>query len=113
MNRVNWKSVVVLGLMLLTASTGSSAEVQVFELRIQNHLFMPDVLEIPAGVQVRLVIYNDDPTPEEFESRELNREKVVMGNSKVSLLIGPLVAGTYAFFGEFNPLLAQGSIVVH
>ncbi len=112
MNRINWKTVVVLALMLLAARNGFSAEAQVFELRIQNHLFMPDVLEIPAGVQVRLVIYNDDPTPEEFESRELNREKVIMGNSKVSLLIGPLVAGSYAFFGEFNPLLAQGSIVV-
>ena len=83
----------------------------VFEIEIRNHLFEPDVLTIPAHTKVKLVIYNRDPTPEEFESFELNREKVIMGGAKATIFIGPLAPGEYPFFGEFNPQTALGVIV--
>ncbi len=83
-----------------------------FELEIRNHLFQPDVLTIPAGTKVKLVIYNRDPTPEEFESYELNREKVIPGGRKAIVFIGPLTPGKYPFFGEFNPQTALGTIIV-
>lgn len=83
-----------------------------FEVEIINHLFIPSVIEIPKGTKVKLVIHNRDSTPEEFESYELNREKVVMGGSKITVFIGPLEAGVYPFFGEFNPKTAQGKVVV-
>ena len=54
---------------------------------------------------------NQDPTPEEFESYDLNREKIVKGNAKITLFIGPLPPGVYAYFGEFNPETAQGKII--
>lgn len=82
-----------------------------FELEIRDHLFIPDELRIPAGQKVKLVVYNRDPTPEEFESYELNREKVIMGNSKAIVFIGPLKPGAYPFFGEFNPTTALGKII--
>ncbi len=82
-----------------------------FELEIRDHLFLPDELRVPAGQKVKLVIYNRDPTPEEFESYELNREKVIMGNSKAIIFIGPLKLGEYPFFGEFNPTTALGKVI--
>jgi hypothetical protein len=82
-----------------------------FELEIRDHLFLPDELTIPAGTKVKLVVYNRDPTPEEFESYELNREKVIMGGSKAIIFIGPLKPGEYPFFGEFNPKTAQGKVI--
>lgn len=88
------------------------AETPVYEIRIKDHLFMPSKLEIPANKKVKLEIINEDSTPEEFESYGLNREKVIMGNRKGIVFIGPLKAGVYPFFGEFNPLTAQGSIEV-
>lgn len=84
----------------------------VYEIEIRNHLFEPDVLTIPAHTKIKLVIYNRDPTPEEFESFELNREKVIMGGAKATIFIGPLAPGEYPFFGEFNPHTALGTIVV-
>lgn len=66
---------------------------------------------MPSGVRFKLIIENEDATPEEFESFELNREKVIMGNTKISVYIGPLKADTYPFFGEFNPETAQGKII--
>lgn len=84
----------------------------VVELRIKDHLFFPETLEIPADTKVKLLVINEDPTPEEFESYELNREKVIPGNRKAVIFIGPLPAGEYPFFGEFYPKTAQGKVVV-
>ena len=58
------------------------------------------------------MISNMDNTSEEFESYELNREKVIMANAKAVIFIGPLSAGEYPFFGEFFPQTAQGKVVV-
>jgi len=99
-------------LCLLLSGGLSLAAVPEFKIEIRNHLFQPDVLKIPAGTKVKLVIYNRDPTPEEFESYELNREKVIPGGRKAIVFIGPLAPGTYPFFGEFNPQTALGTIVV-
>lgn len=84
----------------------------VFEIEIRNHLFHPDEIVIPANTKVKMVIYNRDSTPEEFESYELNREKVIMGGRKANIFLGPLAPGSYPFFGEFNPKTAQGKVVV-
>jgi heme/copper-type cytochrome/quinol oxidase subunit 2 len=84
----------------------------VFEVEIRDHLFHPEDIHIPANTKVKLVLYNRDATPEEFESYELNREKVIMGGRKANIFIGPLEPGTYPFFGEFNPKTAQGRVVV-
>jgi hypothetical protein len=88
------------------------AATPVFEIEIRDHLFFPSELTIPADTKVKLLIHNRDSTPEEFESYELNREKVISGNSKTVIFIGPLPPGEYPFFGEFYPKTAQGKVVV-
>jgi hypothetical protein len=102
-------SVIAFLILLVAPSYASTPE---FEIEIRNHLFLPDTLTIPAGVKVKLVIYNRDATPEEFESYELNREKVILGGRKAIVFIGPLAPGEYPFFGEFNPQTALGTILV-
>ncbi len=82
----------------------------VVNIEIKNHLFIPDKIEVPKGQIIKLVIHNRDQTPEEFESYELNREKIIMGKSRAIIFIGPLKEGTYPFFGEFNQKTAQGQI---
>lgn len=101
----------VLLLLLAVVSLPVFAATAEIELVIKDHLFFPSVVEIPAGQKVRLRIINQDPTPEEFESYELNREKVIAGNSETVVFIGPLKAGEYPFFGEFFPRTAQGKVV--
>jgi len=81
------------------------------QIEIRDHLFYPSTVEVPANQKVRLFIINNDPTPEEFESYELNREKVIPGNGKTVIFIGPLPPGEYPFFGEFFPKTAQGKVV--
>lgn len=81
------------------------------QLDIENHLFRPAVLEVPANIKFKLVVRNRDRTPEEFESYELNREKVILGGQKAIIFLGPLAPGEYPFFGEFNPNTAQGRMI--
>lgn len=88
------------------------AELAEFEIVIQDHKFTPAVLEIPAGQKVKLVVRNLDATPEEFESYELRREKIITGGGQAIIYIGPLKPGEYPFFGEFNPETAQGRLIV-
>lgn len=82
-----------------------------YEIVIRDHRFEPSVLEIPAGQRVKIMVRNLDATPEEFESYELRREKIIAGNSTAVIYVGPLKPGTYSFFGEFNPATAQGRLV--
>lgn len=96
--------------LTLMISVSHAATVEV-EIRIKDHLFLPSVVEVPAGQKIRLRIINQDPTPEEFESYELNREKVIAGNQQTVIFIGPLQPGEYPFFGEFYPRTAQGKVV--
>ncbi len=88
------------------------AKTPVLEIEIKDHLFFPATIEIPANTKVKLLIINRDSTSEEFESYDLNREKVIAGNRKAVIFVGPLSVGEYEFFGEFYPKTAQGKIVV-
>jgi len=109
---MNIKSIImttgVLGILIATPSAVAAE----YTVVIKEHQFIPSQIEMKAGEKHRLIVQNHDSTPEEFESYELNREKIVSGNSKIIIFIPPLDAGEYPFFGEFNPKTAQGRIVV-
>lgn len=102
----------LLSLVLCALMVDAWAATPEIEIEIKDHLFYPDVVIVPADTKVKLRIRNLDPTPEEFESYELNREKVIAGQSETVVFIGPLAAGEYPFFGEFFPKTAQGKVVV-
>jgi len=102
----------VLTLLTASAMTASAraAEPQA-QLVIKNHQFTPAELKVPAGQRVKLLVHNQDLTPEEFESHDLNREKVIPAGSTATIFIGPLKPGRYSFIGEFHPDSAQGLVV--
>jgi hypothetical protein len=102
------KRICFLVLLLPFAAFADEAD---YTLVIKDHRFQPDELAVPAGKKIRLQIDNQDGTPEEFESHGLNREKMVGGNAKATIYIGPMEAGRYPFIGEFNEATAHGVIV--
>lgn len=65
---------------------------------------------VPANRKIKLIVKNNDATAEEFESYDLNREKIVPGNSEITVYIGPLKPGKCRYFGEFHEDTAQGVI---
>jgi len=98
--------------LLAMVSMSASAEVKQYTLTLRNHRFVPAELSIPANTKVKLLVVNEDATPEEFESHELNREKIVTGKGSITVFIGPLKPGRYPFFGEFHMDTAQGALIV-
>ena len=82
-----------------------------FTVTIKNHRFTPSEIKVPANKRIQLTVVNDDPAPEEFESREMKVEKVIPGKSKGVVRIGPLAPGRYPFFGEFNEATAKGVLI--
>jgi cupredoxin-like protein len=82
-----------------------------FTIQLKEHRFTPSEIKVPAGTKVKLVIDNQDATPEEFDSFPLNREKIVFANSKSIVFIGPLKPGRYEFMGEFNRSTAHGVVI--
>ena len=110
-HRTRARSLTLLAFVLGAASS-IGAEPPIITIEIRGHLFYPAEFQVPAGTKVKLMVINQDATPEEFESYELNREKVIMGGATAIIFIGPLKAGRYPFFGEFNPKTAQGMITV-
>ena len=99
----------LLTILVLRVAPASAQEI--YTIVIKDHRMSPAELEVPAGMKIKLLVDNQDPTPEEFESHSLNREKVIPGNAKATIFIGPLKPGSYEFFGEFHQATAQGRIV--
>lgn len=94
----------------MVAGNAFAAEPEVL-LVIKNHQFEPREIEVPVDQRVRLIVHNQDATPEEFESHDLNREKLVPAGAKVTIYIGPLKPGRYGFYGEYNEASAKGAVI--
>ncbi len=82
-----------------------------YTIVIKDHKFSPAEITVPAGEKIKLIVDNQDPTPEEFESHDMNREKIIRGNKKATIYVGPLKPGKYHYFGEFNMETANGYII--
>jgi plastocyanin len=82
-----------------------------FTLAIKGKAFEPNELAVPAGQKVTLTVKNLNPTPSEFESSDLNREKVVTGGNAITVFIGPLRPGSYEFFDDFSADTPHGHII--
>jgi len=71
-------------------------------LTIKNHHFEPRTLTVKAGTKIAIQVTNAGTEPAEFESSELNREKVIPPGKSVTIYVGPLIPGTYPFFDDFD-----------
>jgi Cupredoxin-like domain len=98
-------------IIALLAASAAAAEPPVYRIEIQANRFEPAELHVPAGIRVSLAVRNARQLPSEFESFDLNREKVVPPGASVTVWIGPLSPGRYKIFDDFNSA-TFGSIVV-
>ena len=106
------KRILCFAAVALTAlSAGSFAADNELTLVIKDHRFEPAELKVPAGQKVKITVKNQDATPAEFESSDLNREKVVGANSEVIVFIGPLDPGRYGYFDDFHRDTTTGTII--
>jgi cupredoxin-like protein len=97
------------GVLLLPAAQGRAGDG--LTTTIKDHKFDPAEIKVPANKRVVITVINNDPTPEEFDSTALKVEKVIPGNSKGVVRIGPLKPGKYPFIGEYHEATAKGVVI--
>jgi len=97
--------------LLLSPLPARAADV-VQNISVVNRIFTPSEFTVPANQKVKIVIKNDSEEPAEFESLELNREKVIPAHDQVIVYIGPLDPGSYPFFNDFDPNKSTGKVIV-
>jgi high-affinity iron transporter len=111
-SRVHARPVAVAVLLAAALTGGAPARAaDLPTLVFHNHRFEPDRIEVPAGAKFQLKVKNTDDTADEFESVDLNREKLVAPGQTITVFLGPLEPGTYKFFGDFHQDTAQGVLV--
>ena len=98
-------------LSLATTSFSVYADEGDYMLVIKDHHYQPVELTVPSGKRVKLIVDNQDATAEEFESHDLRIEKIIPGNSKATIWVGPLKKGKYEFAGEYHEDTAQGTLI--
>jgi hypothetical protein len=75
---------------------------QTYSVTVHDGGFQPSTLQVQAGVKFKLTVTNATSKSAEFESAELNREKVIPAGSSAIIYIGPLAPGSYPFFDDFD-----------
>ena len=76
---------------------------------VKDH-FEPASFSVAAGKPFKLTVTNRGASAIEFESFELNRERVVQPGQTITVNLPKLDPGQYHFFDDFHHEVAQGTI---
>lgn len=105
----------LMGILVAVAALATAPvhadDLPTFTLLMRAGRFVPETIEVPANTKFRLILKNEGPGAEEFESIELRKEKVLAPGASSFLIFQPLKPGSYKFFGEFHPDTAQGRFI--
>jgi hypothetical protein len=99
---------VAAALAFTLAQPASASE---YKVTLKNHRFTPSTIKVKARTPNVIVLSNEDPTADEFDSESLKVEKVVAGNTTGKVRIRPLDPGRYPFMGEYHSKTAQGVVI--
>jgi hypothetical protein len=97
---------VALGLGTLARADEDSMPI----IRFEDRRFDPAELVVKAETPLRLRVVNANPYAIEFESFDLNRERVVQSGGEVVVYLPALDPGTYTFFDDFHHDTGNGRI---
>ncbi len=96
--------------LLALPSFVAAAQEPVAELTCDSGHFQPASLNVSANRQVRIKVTNRGNSPIEFESFEMNRERVVQPGRSITVILPKLDPGEYHFFDDFHHETGQGTI---
>jgi hypothetical protein len=89
-------------LALTGSATMARAQEATYSLTIHEDRFEPSTITVPAAAKIQLRITNATKGSAEFESAELNREKIIPAGQTTTVFVGPLSPGSYPFFNDFK-----------
>ena len=100
----------LIALLTVLIPAGARGDDTVIELRFENRSFTPQTITVPANQSLILRITNASKEAIEFESFELNRERVVPPGSSITVYLPSLNPGTYHFFDDLHHDVGQGTL---
>ena len=83
------------------------------QLKFEGGHFAPASFNVTAGAPVKLTVLNNSDSAIEFESFELNRERVVQPGASITVLLPKLDPGNYHFIDDFHHDVPQGTITAN
>ena|SRR5579859_5953858 len=90
-----------LAILVLSATLALPAVAdEPIKLVLREHQWIPDRLEVPAGVKIQLIVKNDSDKIIEWESADLDREEVIEPGKESTIFLGPLDKGSYGFYDD-------------
>ncbi len=100
--------------LALVPSRGFAGEEKEVEIKImiKDGKFNPQEVKVKAGIKIKLIVTNSDKSASEFESVDLDREKVVRPGQSITISLSNLDPGSYDFFDHFHPKTPHGKIIV-
>lgn len=90
----------------------SADELGVYNITINDGVFEPQSIDVPAGQRFKIIVKNIGSGPAEFENLSMRVEKVLGAGVESFVVIHPLKPGTYHFVDEFHMDMAGFDIVV-
>ncbi len=93
------------------ALPAQAAEAASFKIVARDGKLLPETLEVPAGVRLKLTLRNEGKAAVEFESKELRVEKVLGPNASAVVTVQALKPGSYKLVDEFNEATSKMLVV--
>lgn len=97
--------------VLGAAPASATADDHTIALSVTDTGFDPAQIQAPSAGRVRIEVTNRSSGAIEFESFDLNRERVVQAGQTVTVYVTGLNPGTYAFFDDFHQE-RKGALVI-
>jgi hypothetical protein len=110
--RVPLAALALVALLTAAATPARAQEMPTFRIEMKDGAITPLRIEAPANKPFKLELHNTGKTPVEFESIELNREKVLAPQSQSFIVFRKLSPGEYTFFDDFHPDAPKAVLVV-
>jgi Cupredoxin-like domain len=101
--RISLLSALLVALITAAAVPSRAEDMPTFRIEMKDGTISPLRIEAPANKPFKLELHNTGKTPSEFESVELNREKVLAPQSQSFIVFRKLSPGEYTFFDDFHP----------
>ncbi|MEZ5617181.1 MAG: cupredoxin domain-containing protein [Rhodocyclaceae bacterium] len=98
--------------MLAGGNAVAAGELPTFEIVVDDGVFRPSRIEVPAGRRIKLVLVNKGPGPLEFENAEMHVEKVISAGARSFVVLPKLKPAEYEFVDEFNPITGVLTVIV-
>ncbi len=89
-------------LAVIVIAGAGAANAKDYTITLKGVEWQPADLAVNAGEKIKLTVVNKTDKAAEFESDDLDREKVVAANSSVVIDLGPLQPGVYPYDNDFH-----------